>query len=312
MIKKIKRRLLSKNNGGFTLVEVIVAAALLGVLLVGIMTFMSPVLSSINSEEKNVRAENIATSVEYYLSRSLRNAAYIAIYTGCDFNSHSSTPIDAVVQEMYNNINGKTGYNLKCISLRWAKENPDDVHDTTKKYYLCNERFETSTGVTLNPDNDGDLDEDYLVFDKEFFRDLFIEVNITRPFELIPQYEADGVTVKTDAYGYVMYETETVDGVEVYKNSDKQRDALKIDVNIYNDQPMGHNDLIYSGTGYTDLLNIQHSNANPSKNLGYKVYPGETQTVNISGVDTEVPTGNFINVGDGKDIYIFYAERTPN
>lgn len=82
MFKRIKRLLRKRNNGGFTLVEVIVASALLGVLILGMFGFVQPVLRSVREKEQNARAVMLAETVESYIASSTKYAYYVQTFSG--------------------------------------------------------------------------------------------------------------------------------------------------------------------------------------------------------------------------------------
>ena len=74
LIKLLKRR---RKNSGFTLVEMVISCGLLGILVVGITLFISPVLQSAASNEVNVRATLLADTVNNYISRTTRGSYYV-------------------------------------------------------------------------------------------------------------------------------------------------------------------------------------------------------------------------------------------
>ncbi len=82
MFKRIKRLLRKRNNGGFTLVEVIVASALLGVLMLGVFGFVQPVLKSVREKEQDARAVMLAETIESYISSSTKYAYYVQTFSG--------------------------------------------------------------------------------------------------------------------------------------------------------------------------------------------------------------------------------------
>ena len=59
-MKKILRLLKRRNNGGFTLIEVIISCALLAILILAVMGMVTPVMSVVMSNEKNANALMIA------------------------------------------------------------------------------------------------------------------------------------------------------------------------------------------------------------------------------------------------------------
>ena len=118
-LKRITHFLACRNKGGFTLSEVIISCALLGILMLGIVMFISPILETVKTTNSSTRASNAAESIEYYISRSIRNAAYIAVFTETNF-----TDVQSKASAVITDLKAKTdsNYNLKCISKRYAMD----------------------------------------------------------------------------------------------------------------------------------------------------------------------------------------------
>ena len=96
MFKRIRRRLLKRNNAGFTLVDVIVASALLGVLLLGVIGFTQPVLESVREKEQNARAVMLCETIESYIAQSTRYAYFVQTFSNvipADVTSTSPTTL---------------------------------------------------------------------------------------------------------------------------------------------------------------------------------------------------------------------------
>ncbi|MDE7193698.1 MAG: hypothetical protein K2O14_06975, partial [Oscillospiraceae bacterium] len=204
--------------------------------------------------------------IEYYISRSIRNAAYIAVLTDTDFSDVQSKG-NSVITE----LRGKTdsNYSLKCISIRYAM----DDKSQTYKYFICNETVESSGALKTNSTPASDT----MVFDPCYFDGIYPKVIISR----VQQEQSDG--------------------------SKKDMPAVQIDVEIFDDPLMRggkgdttasptSSDLVFSGTGYTVLRNIELSQQDTSLNQPFKI--------------TE-PLPKSLNPGDNsfKETYIFYVER---
>lgn len=260
-MKRFRRLLSCRNNGGFTLAEMIISCALLGILMLGIVMFVSPILDTVSTTNAGTRASNAAESIEYYISRSIRNAAYVAVLTDTSFTDVQSKAA-AVITE----LKGKTdsNYSLKCISIRYAM----DDKSQTYKYFICNETVEASGALKSNSTPSSDS----MVFDPCYFDGIYPKVLLSR----VQQEQPDGTK--------------------------KDMPAVKIDVEIYDDSQMRKstppaNDLIFSGSGYTVLRNIEISQQDKSLKQPFKVIE---------------PLPNSLNPGDDamKETYIFYVERT--
>ena len=79
-MNKICRFFKKRCKSGFTLVEVIVSCALLAILLMGMMLFITPIVKSFNDTNRNLVAENITTCIQNYITLTTRNATNVAIF----------------------------------------------------------------------------------------------------------------------------------------------------------------------------------------------------------------------------------------
>lgn len=91
---KIKRLLKTRNSSGFTLVEVILSCALLAILILGIMMFVTPVLKMVTSGQKNARATMLSETVDTYIAGVLRTAAVVEVFENVQFTSSSSADLN--------------------------------------------------------------------------------------------------------------------------------------------------------------------------------------------------------------------------
>ena len=270
MMKRIRRFLACRRNGGFTLAEMIISCALLGILILGIVMFISPILETVSTTNASTRASNAAESIEYYISRSIRNAAYIAVFTDTGFSDVQSPASDTIAE-----LKAKTdsNYSLKCISVRYAM----DDKSQTYKYFICNETVETSGALKSNPSDN--LDPKTLVFDPCYFDGIYPKVVLIQ----VQQEQDDG--------------------------SNKAMPAVKIDVEVYDDPQMRKstppaNDLIFTGTGYTILRNIELSQQDKSLKQPFNILPA------TGGSLGTLPVPLHSDDDTMKETYIYYVERT--
>lgn len=87
---KLKRLLKARNKSGFTLVEVIISCSLLAILVLGIMTFVTPVLKMLSSGQKNARATMLAETLDTYISGVLRTASVVEVFDNVPIASSST------------------------------------------------------------------------------------------------------------------------------------------------------------------------------------------------------------------------------
>lgn len=176
-LKRFRRLLACRNKGGFTLSEMIISCALLGILMLGIVMFISPILDTVSSTNQSTRASNAAESIEYYISRSIRNAAYIAVFTDTNFPDVQSKAASTIT-DLRNKAD--SNYSLKCISIRYAM----DERSQTYKYFICNETVDGSGALKSNSPPTADS----MVFDTCYFDSIYPKVSFTR----VHQEQPDG------------------------------------------------------------------------------------------------------------------------
>ncbi|MGN1423043.1 MAG: type II secretion system protein [Oscillospiraceae bacterium] len=272
MIKKIRRTLLRKNNGGFTLSEVIVSSALVGILLVGMMAFITPAMNMMHSEEVDGRAKTVAETIDSYINGSLRNAVYVAMFE----HANMADDINDMSGAIYNNTalynmkefvkkpGNSTVYELRCIAIRRMY---DDKRQEFK--YVVTSETPMSDSVML------DAGKSYQVFDMCFYDKLYPEISLKRL-------------------------TNQVDGEPALDPADvKDVPAMETAINIYNDDDMSEDSLILVGKGYINFINIRSGILNSGD---FKIYPE---------IDTHVRTADEAKAAYSYagDTFIYYVTR---
>lgn len=270
MFERLKRRLTRRKKGGFTLVEVIVSSALLGILLLGIMLFITPVLRAMRGEETNGRASIVAASMEHYITRSVRSSPYVKIYSKVkpeDVTGTGKVLSEATfskdLEEMFEFAkNNSASYEVKCLSICEV----EDERTHTKKMVLCQEFFITDS-MKVNPAYQ------LAVFDDCFYEGLYPDVSVQ-------QAEMD------------LHYTETVESGEPAAPGETKKThypGIEISIDMYEKPDKSAMDLVYSGYGITELYMV----ANKTDFTG-KIYD-----------DAVVNPGD----DDAKNIYIYYISR---
>ena len=147
----LKRLLQKRNNGGFTLVEVVISCALLSILVIGVFSFVSPVMSMINTGKKSSRATLLAESINSYISSALTSANMVAVYENAIETDGRLTPdgstfmlkhktadnsglwaIDKFMREGDN----ANKYEVHCIGIRFLE---NSKNPGTSKLMVTNE-----------------------------------------------------------------------------------------------------------------------------------------------------------------------------
>lgn len=127
----LKRLLKKRNNGGFTLIEVIISCLLLSILVLGVMSFVTPVMNMVSLGKKNARATMLAETIDSYISGSLKNAEHVAVFYNMDMDMTTSgaTALKAATSDteglnLFNTFmttgDNAANYEVRCISISWG------------------------------------------------------------------------------------------------------------------------------------------------------------------------------------------------
>ncbi len=276
-MKKYLTRLFKKrNSAGFTLVEVIVSTALIGVLMVGIVLFMAPVFSMVDTNETAQRADRTTTTLEHYISKSLRNSVLVKVYTGA-----KSTDITTAEGAIRNDtdFSGEGGisdfmkdhsdnYQLNCLSIKYVEDtNPrnNSEGNNPHKFMLYNESFDINYNLLSSVP----------VFEECFYEDIYPQFTFDR----------ESMKVELDENGKII--TDDIDPKPEVKTT--LYPGIQLDIDIYNDENMMDYGRIFRGTSYIEINNIKSMQINSEGK--YKIFP-------VKELDP-----------NEKDIYIFYVSR---
>lgn len=314
LMKRIKRLLGKRNNGGFTLVEVIVASALLGVLLLGVLGFSQPVLKSVKEKEQNARAVMLCETIESYIASSTKYAYYVQTFSGVtDADSISTTTDPAAIvnakyvgaeytdftgaslsdmQNCLNNILGTDNYEIRCIGMRWM----DDPKTDGKKLMLTNEVVDQKT---CSIDNS----KTKLVFETCYYDGLY-------PVLFFNNYDNQ----------YKVIDPTTGNVVDKYADDEiKLATGLEITVNVYLD-PQCYStkeswresaSMTFVGTTFADYRNISSVNTINVANE-YKLSPNiEVRSYNeaLAASTSKVYLDEEIGSCYYPDTFIYYIAR---
>lgn len=183
MYKRMKRLLRLRNKSGFTLVEVIIACALLGILIIGVLGFATPILTSVRAKESNARAVMLSEAIDSYIANSIQYAFYVQPvynvvaadtvaltgepgvmswkYVGSDFEKYKDKGLSDLLNCFKNDLAGEV-FEIRCIGIRWL-----DVPGTgTRKLMVTNEMV-NQTNCALA------ADKAQPVFDAVFYDGLY-------------------------------------------------------------------------------------------------------------------------------------------
>lgn len=262
MLKRMKRLLRLRNKSGFTLVEVIIACALLGILIVGMMGFMTPVLSGVRQQEKNARALMLQEAMVSYIANNIQYAYYVqpiimaasgdtdpveggdpAVlamqYQGTEFGDYTGKGLADLLNFFKNDLAGEV-FEIRCIGIRWI-DIPGEGNK--KKLMLTNEKVDQTT-CALDPD------EAQLVFESVFYDDLYPVIKFENYNNQYQLKDADGNMVDQVDEGDVNIAPGIKITADVYLTPE-----------CYNTNEAVREDtmLAYSGWTYATLSNIGSS-----------------------------------------------------
>lgn len=239
-IKRLMSLLHKKNSGGFTLVEVIVSCALLGVLLLGVMLFINPVFDMLKVEKQDAKASVVASSIENYITRSLRSTTHVKVFrnatyyenmeNGVLFGNGTSTSGDSDLNEMRAFVDSnKDIYELRCISFT-LKNDPK----TGEVRYVMSQEYlnDAKTGLDLN--------YQVQVFDQCYYTGLYPKVAVGAVAKVDP--ETGNKVQKEDPNNPGSY-------LDVYH-------GIQISVNMYDSSIFEPNSLVFAGSGSTELFMV--------------------------------------------------------
>lgn len=137
------KRLLKARRKGFTLVEVILSCALLSILILGIMMFVTPVLKMVTSGQKNARATMLSETVDTYIAGVLRTAAVVEVFENVELTSTSGGSVDLRALS-------PAGQGVNKIDEFMAKDDNGTNYEVRSLALVCKDNGAiTSQGVRL-------------------------------------------------------------------------------------------------------------------------------------------------------------------
>lgn len=129
-MNKLLKLLRKRNNGGFTLVEVVISCALLGILILGVAGFAGPIMRMIGDNQKDARATMLAEAINAYISGLMHKSAYVAVYENVcpdDLASNgvsmlNATPADKGITKINSIAQSSSRYQICCLAIKWLKD----------------------------------------------------------------------------------------------------------------------------------------------------------------------------------------------
>lgn len=254
-----KRLLKKRNNGGFTLLEVIISCALLSILVLGVMGFVGPVMNMVRVNEKNARATMLAETINSYISGCLKNAKMVEVFTLTNMEEASATN-SAVLKGKSDGLNKINTflksdpdifnkYDVRCLGISWMN---DTKSPGKRKLVLTNNRGEFTSlsgdnySLALNASDAGVTK----VFDDALYNGLYPVIEVSN---FSATKDADGNYTGDNANGYKV-ESKIYSDQKCYNILPAERDKSH---------------LAFVGTSFIECVNMVDSSGNktPASNV---------------------------------------------
>lgn len=211
-----------RRNSGFTLIEVIISCALLGILVFGVFAFASPIMNLINTGKKSARATALSETIDAYIVGTLRNSIRTAVIQNTSFERiHSQSVVldNALdlrpIYEFMCTDDNAAKYEVRCLGICWVFDKASPQYSSLKpeserpkKQMLINIKLNnifapgSANSGALMPKADslsnaspGEADK---VFDDSLYNGLYPVINI----ETFKKKDAGGNETATNANGY--------------------------------------------------------------------------------------------------------------
>lgn len=165
---------LLKKKSGYTLLEVIIVLAILGILMGGMLFFFRPIIQMLNTVTKDVRGESVATICEDYLTKKLQYAKNIVIIQDVPYNKLGTESSIQNELQILGNVYKQDDSNLEigCVSIR-----KQAYKMTTNQYWnvLCEEKFNVASDGSINMTSGSTVLDSIKVFNDAFYCNVYLD-----------------------------------------------------------------------------------------------------------------------------------------
>lgn len=218
-----------RRNSGFTLIEVIISCALLGILVFGVFAFASPIMNLINTGKKSARATALAETIDTYIVGTLRNSIRTVVIKNTSFERiHSQSVVyenplelrpiyDFMCATDLSGIPNAAKYEVRCLGICWVTDKSSPLYSSAneesanpKKQMLINIKLKNifapgsansgalmpeADNLNINNSSRGVADK---VFDDSLYNGLYPVINV----ETFKAKDVAGNETATNANGY--------------------------------------------------------------------------------------------------------------
>lgn len=274
------------------MVEVIVSVALLGILVLGVLGFMAPVLASVSENQQNARATMLSEAIDSFIASSVQNAKYVKVVSNVTpDNSFGLISADANFQSMIGGFDPSKDV-FQCIAFQWM---PTGVYDEYKLVLRYN--ADVSSAVDQASFNSG--------FINVFGDSIYDGLNV------IPQIEPIDNQYQMPAPDGSMLDQVPVDevhnvGLRVNTRMYANRDCYRTSEIVATSAA-----LAFSGESFNRCTPIASQLTNPKTSSGYalEIYPNTDFTYDYSPVSSLIQTEDDGNDYYYPETYIFFIRR---
>lgn len=251
------RLLLRKRNKGFTLIEMVIAVALLGILVSGIVMFMSPIMDMIKNNKKNARATMLAETINTYIMGTLSKAKVVEVFAGQSIvDAMQAGGPTRINTDYYDVLTDKATADdeIRCIAMVW-REDKSPTGAGRKKLMLVNCKVGENGQILCDPSNPAttpDVDKLSSVFDDSLYSDLYTTLTVASVVK--DDVDDDGNPVPVNAYAIT---TKVFANPSCYNTTKGLRttEANYTSTTYVNCPGLLINDLDKTGTSYPSFVN---------------------------------------------------------
>lgn len=194
-----------RRRKGFTLTEMIVVTAIIGLIMASVVAFSGPMRDSIKNTEARSNALTINQVLGDYIERNLAYAEKVDIFSGYDYDP-TNADISKAFDDIYMSKAASVDNNTRLLVCHFVSPNPTEGRKGTMRIYdykLTSTDSSLPSLDTLDPTlaNPATTNPDYKVFIDEFYNgyQYFVSCDDLSPFANARTKKAS-VSMRIDSY----------------------------------------------------------------------------------------------------------------